>query len=41
MGKNYRFFLSFFWILLGVLIVMVAAPTIYSYCLYRKQGKAE
>ena len=34
-------FLGSFWILLGVLIVMVAAPTIYSYCLYRKQGKAE
>ena len=34
-------FIGSFWILLGVLIVMVAAPTIYSYCLYRKQGKAE
>ena len=34
-------FLGSFWILLGVLIVMVAAPTIYSYCLYRKQSKAE
>jgi uncharacterized membrane protein len=30
-------FLGSFWILLGVLIVMVALPTIYSYCLYRKQ----
>ena len=28
-----------FWILLGVLIVMVAAPTIYSYRLYRKQTR--
>ena len=27
------------WILLGVLIVMVAAPTLYSYSLYRKQQK--
>lgn len=32
-------FLGSFWILLGVLIVMVAAPTIYSYALYRKQQK--
>ena len=32
-------FLGSFWILLSVLIVMVAAPTIYSYCLYRKQKK--
>lgn len=32
-------FLGSFWILLGVLIVMVALPTIYSYCLYRKQVK--
>lgn len=32
-------FLGSFWILLGVLIVMVAAPTIYSYSLYRKQKK--
>ena len=30
-----------FWILLGILIVMVAAPTIYSYRLYRKQTKNE
>ena len=30
-----------FWILLSVLILMVAIPTIYSYCLYRKQAKAE
>ena len=29
--------LSSFWILIGVVIVMVAAPTIYSYALYRKQ----
>ena len=34
-------FLGSFWILLGVLIVMVALPTIYSYCLYRKQVKEE
>ena len=34
-------FLGSFWILLAVLIVMVAAPTIYSYSLYRKQSKAE
>ena len=26
-----------FWLLLGVLIVMVLAPTVYSYCLFRKQ----
>lgn len=32
-------FVGSFWILLGVLIVMVAAPTIYSYCLYRKQKR--
>ena len=30
-------FFGNFWLLLGVLIVMVLAPTIYSYCLYRKQ----
>ena len=30
-----------FWILLSVLILMVAIPTIYSYWLYRKQAKAE
>jgi ABC-type polysaccharide/polyol phosphate export permease len=34
-------FLGSFWILLGVLIVMVALPTIYSYCLHRKQVKEE
>jgi uncharacterized membrane protein len=34
-------FLGSFWILLGVLIVMVALPTIYSYCLYRKQVREE
>ena len=32
-------FLGNFWILLGMLIVMVALPTIYSYCLYRKQSQ--
>ena len=31
--------LGSFWILLGVLIVMVVAPTVYSYNLYRKQKK--
>lgn len=34
-------FIGSFWILLGVLIVMMAVPTIYSYCLYRKQKKGE
>ena len=32
--------LGCFWILIGILVVMVAAPTIYSYTLYRKQEKA-
>jgi len=32
-------FIGSFWILLGVLIVMVAAPTIYSYRLHLKQNK--
>ena len=32
-------FIGSFWILLGVLIVMVAVPTVYSYCLYRKQTR--
>lgn len=32
-------FLGNFWVLLGVLVVMVASPTIYSYSLYRKQNK--
>ena len=32
-------FIGSFWILLGVLIVMVAAPTIYSYRLHLKQRK--
>ena len=32
-------FLGNFWILLGVLVVMVAVPTVYSYLLYRKQAK--
>ena len=30
-------FVGSFWILLGVLIIMVAVPTIYSYALYRRQ----
>ncbi len=34
-------FVGSFWILLGMLIVMVALPTIYSYCLYRKQTSDE
>ena len=29
------------WIMLGVLVINVMVPTIYSYCLYRKQTKAE
>lgn len=32
-------FLSNFWILLGVLVVMVAAPTIYSYMYFRSHEK--
>ena len=28
-----------FWILLGILVVMVVIPTVYSYSLYRKQEK--
>lgn len=32
-------FVGSFWLLLGILILMVAAPTIYSYLLYRKQEK--
>ena len=34
-------FLGSFWILLTVLVVMVAAPTLYSYLLYRKQTKSQ
>lgn len=34
-------FIGSFWILLGVLIIMMAVPTIYSYCFYRKQKKGE
>ena len=34
-------FLGSFWILLGMLIVMMAIPTVYSYCLYRKQTSDE
>ena len=30
-------FIGNFWLLLGVLVVISLAPTIYSYCLYRKQ----
>ena len=30
-----------FWILIGVIALMVAIPTVYSYCLYRKQIKSE
>lgn len=32
-------FVGSFWILLGVLVLMVAAPTLYSYLLYRKQAQ--
>lgn len=32
-------FVGNFWILLGILVVMVAAPTVYSYLYYRKQQK--
>lgn len=32
-------FVGSFWILLGVLVLMVAAPTLYSYLHYRKQKK--
>lgn len=32
-------FVGNFWILLGVLVVMVAVPTVYSYLYYRKQQK--
>lgn len=34
-------FIGSFWLLLGVMIVMVAAPTVYSYRMYRKQCKFE
>ena len=34
-------FAGSFWILLGMLIVMMALPTVYSYCLYRKQTSDE
>ena len=30
-----------FWLLMVVMVVMVLAPTVYSYCLYRKQTKNE
>ena len=32
-------FLGSLWILLGILVIMVTVPTVYSYCLYRKQTK--
>ena len=32
-------FVGNFWILIGVLVVAITAPTLYSYCLYRKQQK--
>ena len=34
-------FVGSFWILLGMLIIMMALPTVYSYCLYRKQANGE
>ena len=33
-------FVGSFWILLGILILMVVIPTVYSYMLYRKQSSA-
>lgn len=33
-------FVGSFWLLIGVLIVMVIAPTVYSYLYYRKQKQA-
>ena len=32
-------FIGSFWILMGVLLIMVTVPTLYSYLLYRKQAK--
>lgn len=32
-------FLSTFWFFFGILLLMVVIPTLYSYCLYRKQKK--
>jgi uncharacterized membrane protein len=32
-------FIGSFWILMGVLLIMVTVPTLYSYLLYRKQTK--
>ncbi len=32
-------FVGSFWVLLGVMVVLVAAPTLYSYLLFRKQQK--
>ena len=34
-------FLGEFWVMMGVMLVMVAVPTVYSYCLYRKQTAQE
>lgn len=34
-------FVGSFWLLMGTMVVMVAAPTIYSYSLYRKQQKGQ
>ena len=34
-------FLGSFWLLIGVLVVMVVAPTLYSYLYYRKYEKKE
>lgn len=34
-------FVGSFWLLLGTMVVMVLAPTVYSYCLYQKQTKNE
>ena len=34
-------FLGSFWIMIGILTLMVIVPTVYSYCLYKKQTKGE
>lgn len=34
-------FVGSFWLLIATMVVMVAAPTIYSYLLYRKQQKGQ
>ena len=34
-------FLGSFWIMIGILTLMVIVPTIYSYCLYKKQTEGD